>query len=52
MHRQIETCDYLQISIYVQHALEGGCQQIMCGGCKLNGMDDIKCIQELDDEPQ
>ena len=43
---------WLFTNLYAQDALEGGCQQIMCGGCKLNGLDDIKCIRELDDEPQ
>ena len=44
-----ETCDY---SLDAQDASEGGCQQSMCVGCKPNGMDDIICIWELDDEPQ
>ena len=51
MHWQVETYDYLQISTLKM--LWKVVVIILCVVVrKLNGMDDIICICELDDEPQ
>ena len=51
MHLQVETYDYLQIS--TPKMLGKVVANILCVVvCKPNGMDDIRCIKELDDEPQ
>ena len=50
MHWQIETCDYLRISMpkMLRKVVAKKLHMVVCNP---NGMDDIKCIWKLDDEP-
>ena len=51
MHWQVETCECSQIST-LKMLWTMVANKLFVVVCKPNGMDDIRCIWELDDEPQ